>query len=101
MKAGHVVACGTLAELYQKATLPIRMKVSVSPGEASIVAQRFSSDVNISDMNNQSFNLSCLSHEKMPLIRHISSLGDVVHDMQIMPPKLDELYSHFMNENPS
>jgi len=99
LKAGYVVACGTLEELYQLAKLPIRMKVSVSPGEASSVAQRFSSDVNISDVNNQSFNLSCFSHEKMPLIRHISSLGDSVHDMQIMPPKLDELYSHFMNEN--
>ena len=101
LKAGYVVACGTLEELYQQATLPIRIKVSVSSGEASIVAQRFSSNVNISDINNQSFNLSCLSHEKMPLIRHISSLGDVVHDMQIMPPRLDELYSHFMSETPS
>jgi len=101
LKAGVVVACGTLDELYQQATLPIRMKISVSPGEASAVAQRFGSDVNISDINNKSFNLSCLVDEKMPLIRHISSLGDVVHDMQIMPPRLDELYSHFMNGDPS
>ena len=101
LKAGYVVACGTLDELYQQATLPVRMRVSVTPGEASSVAQRFSSDVNISNINNQSFNLSCSGHEKMPLIRHISSLGDVVHDMQIMPPKLDELYSYFMNGEPS
>lgn len=101
LKAGYVVACGTLDELYQQAMLPIRMKVSVAPGEASIVAQRFSADVNISEINNQSFNLSCFTHEKMPLIRHISSLGDVVHDMHIMPPRLDELYSHFMNGDPS
>jgi len=101
LKSGHVVACGSLEELYQQATLPVRMKVSVSPGQASIVAQRFSDNVNISDINNQSFSLSCLTVEKMMLIRHISSLGDVVQDMQIMPPRLDELYSHFMNGDPS
>jgi len=101
LKAGFVVACGTLDELYQQATLPLRIKVSVASGEASIVAQRFSADASISEINNQSFYLSCSTHEKMPLIRHISSLGDAVKDMQILPPRLDELYSYFMNGDPS
>jgi len=97
LKKGVVVACGTLDELYKQATLPIRVKVSVSPGTASTVAGRMGSSVNVTDVNNQSFNMTCHINEKMPLIRHISSLGEVVEDMQIMPPKLDELYSHFMN----
>ena len=97
LKKGVVVACGTLDELYQQATLPIRVKVSVTPGEASTVAERMGSSVNVTEVNNQSFNMTCHINEKMPLIRHISSLGEVVEDMQIMPPKLDELYSHFMN----
>jgi Cu-processing system ATP-binding protein len=41
--------------------------------------------------------LSCFNGDKMPLIRRISELGDVVTDLQIMPPRLDEVYSHFMN----
>jgi len=96
MKSGAIVACGSLDELYQQASLPVRMKVSVTPGEASQVAERMGS-ANVSNINNQSFNLSCFNDEKMQLIRHISSLGDVVNDMQIMPPRLDELYNHFMN----
>jgi len=96
LKSGAIVACGTLDELYQQASLPVRMKVSVTPGEASHVAERMGS-AKISNINNQSFNLSCFNDEKMQLIRHISSLGDVVNDMQIMPPRLDELYNHFMN----
>ncbi len=97
LKKGIVVACGTLDELYQQAVLPVRVKVSVTPGEASRVVERMGSAASITDVNNQSFHLSCLMDEKMSLIRHISSLGDVVQDMQIMPPRLDELYSHFMN----
>lgn len=97
LKKGIIVACGTLDELYQQATLPIRLKIMVTPGEASSVVERMGSTVNISDVNNQSFSVSCFKDEKMPIIRHISSLGEVVHDMQIMPPRLDELYSHFMS----
>ncbi|MCK5335025.1 MAG: ABC transporter ATP-binding protein [Gammaproteobacteria bacterium] len=101
LKKGIIVACGTLDELYQQATLPVRFKITVAPGEAAGVAERMGSEINISDVNNQSFSLSCFKDEKMPLIRHISSLGEVVQDMQIMPPRLDELYSHFMKGDPS
>jgi len=97
MKDGLIVACGTLDELYQQAALPIRLRISVMPGEASSVAERLGSDVNIGEINNQTLNLFCFNGEKMPLIRRISDLGESVHDMQIMPPRLDEVYSHFMN----
>ena len=97
MKAGVMVASGTLDELYQQAALPVRLKISVTPGEAPSVADRLGSEVNIDEVNNQTLKLSCFNGEKMPLIRRITDLGEVVNDLQIMPPKLDEVYSHFMN----
>ena len=101
MKAGIIVACGTLDELYQQAALPVRMKISVTPGQASSVAARLGSSVTISKVNNQSLSLSCFNGEKMPLIRRITGLGEVVNDMQIMPPRLDEVYSYFMKAGSS
>lgn len=101
MKEGVIVATGTLEELYQQAALPVRFQIKVTPGEANTVAERLGSGVTISNVNNESINLSCLTDEKMSLIRHISSLGDEVNDMQIMPPKLDEVYSHFMQREVS
>ena len=101
MKAGIMIASGTLDELYQQAALPVRLKISVTPGEAASVAERLGSDTNISNVNNQSLDLSCFNGDKMPLIRRITELGDVVNDLQIMPPKLDEVYSHFMNRESS
>jgi Cu-processing system ATP-binding protein len=97
MKSGDMLACGTLAELYAQAALPVRLRLSVTPGEASNVAGRLGPAVNISEVNNQSLSLSCFNAEKMPLIRRISDLGEVVHDMQIMPPRLDEVYNYYMN----
>ncbi|RKZ59446.1 MAG: ABC transporter ATP-binding protein, partial [Gammaproteobacteria bacterium] len=101
MKSGIMIASGTLDELYQQASLPVRLKISVTPGEAPGVAERLGSEVTISKVNNQSLNLACFNGDKMPLIRRITELGDVVNDLQIMPPKLDEVYSHFMNGDPS
>ena len=97
MKSGIVVASGTLDELYQLAALPVHIKISVTPGEASNVAERLGSDVKIGRVNNQSFSLTCCNKEKMPLIRRITELGEVICDLQISPPRLDEVYSHFMS----
>ena len=101
MKAGIIVACGTLDELYHLAALPVSMKIHVTPGQTSTVAERLGSAVNITEINNQSLELSCLNDEKMPLIRRITELGDVVNDMNITPPRLDEVYKHFMSSEGS
>jgi Cu-processing system ATP-binding protein len=101
MKMGVIVASGTLDELYQQAALPVRIKVYVTPGEASSVAERLGSEINIDAVNQHSINLSCVNGEKMPLIRRITSLGEVVSDLHIKPPKLDEVYNHFMNRDQS
>jgi len=97
MKAGVMIASGTLDELYLQAALPVRLEVSVAPGEAASVADRLGSNINIAEVGSKSLHLSCFNGDKMPLIRRISDLGDVVEDLQIMPPRLDEVYSHFMN----
>ena len=96
MKAGVIVACGTLDELYQQVSLPVELKVSVVAGDAASIAERLGSEVEINKLNNQSFTLSCSSDEKMSLIRRITELGDAVQDLQITPPRLDEVYSYFM-----
>lgn len=96
MKAGAIVASGTLDELYKQAALPVRIQLKVTPGEASSVAERLGSGVTIAKVNSQSISLSCFNEDKMSLIRHISTLGEVVDDLQISPPRLDEVYSHFM-----
>lgn len=97
MKSGVVVASGSLDELYQQAALPVQMKIMVTPGEAGNVAERLGPDVKIGRVNNQSLSLTCFNQEKMTLIRRITELGDVVSDMQISPPRLDEVYSYFMS----
>ncbi|MCP4878806.1 MAG: ABC transporter ATP-binding protein [Gammaproteobacteria bacterium] len=101
MKAGKMVASGALDELYQQAALPVRLEVSVIPGQASHVAERLGSETAIDDVGDNRLYLSCINGDKMPLIRRISDFGELVSDLQIIPPKLDEVYNHFMNGDPS
>jgi Cu-processing system ATP-binding protein len=97
MKAGVMIASGTLDELYLQAALPVRLEVSVAAGQASSVINRLGTGLTIDAIGNEKLHLSCFNGDKMPLIRRISDLGDVVSDLQILPPRLDEVYSHFMN----
>ena len=98
IRSGCVVANGTLDELYRQAALPLHLKIAVASGRAPSVAERLGSDTNISDVSDTSLSLACDNSDKMALIRRISDLGDVVDDLQIKPPRLDEVYSHYMNQ---
>ncbi len=101
IKAGEMIACGTLDELFQEAALPVRMQITVAPGQVSSVAERLGSEIDIGEVGDSSLCLSCFNGDKMALIRRIGDLGDAVNDLQIRPPKLDEVYNHFMDREAS
>ena len=50
-QGGVHAACGTLAELYQQAALPLRLQIAVAPGRAAGVAERLGSGTHISDVS--------------------------------------------------
>ena len=101
VKAGRLVASGTLDELFREAALPVKMQISVAPGRATDVAERLGSEIDISEVGDTMLSLSCFNGDKMAVIRRIGDLGDSVNDLQIRPPKLDEVYNHFMNREAS
>lgn len=98
MKSGRLVACGTLAELSHRATLPIKVKIDVLPGESTTLAERLGSDAEIRHVNNQSVDLECLHSEKMDMVRRIADLGELVKDVEFMSPRLDDIYNYYMRE---
>ena len=98
MKYGRLVACGTLAELSHQATLPIKVKIDVMPGESTRLAERLGSDADIRHVNNQSVDLECLHSEKMDMVRRIADLGELVEDVEFMSPRLDDIYNYYMRE---
>lgn len=98
MKHGQLVACGTLAELSHRATLPIKVKIEVTPGASARLAERLGRDAGIRHINNQSVDLECLHSEKMAMIRRIAELGELVEDVEFTSPRLDDIYNYYMLE---
>ena len=98
MRGGSILACGTLAELSRLAGLPVVVRLRVVAGQTADVAGQLAHMGEIHRVNDHGINLSCLGASKMVLFRHIASLGDVIEDMDVVPPRLDEIYNHYMEQ---
>ncbi len=95
LQRGRLVACGTLEALREAADLPIRVRVTVTPGEAGRFAERIGAFGDVRSVNNRTVDLTCLGSDKMMIVRQLAAMGDSVQDIDIRPPMLEEIYQHF------
>ena len=98
VKGGRLIVCGTLDELRAKASLPVRIRLMVDPGTAAAVAERVGNGISLSKVNDRTVDLHCLNGDKMTVVRRIGELGQPVNDLDIVPPRLDQVYAHFAGE---
>jgi Cu-processing system ATP-binding protein len=96
MKNGSIVACGTLAELSSQTDLPMVVRLRVTAGNTSRVAEQLAPMGEIHRINDHGIELSCLGASKMLLFRQVAGLGDAIEDFDVTPPRLDDIYNHFM-----
>ncbi|TLP59380.1 ABC transporter ATP-binding protein [Parasedimentitalea maritima] len=95
LRKGVKVADNTLAELSSEAALPTRLRITARAGEIDKLAQQ----VGGTRVNGASVELCCSADQKMNELRRIAALGDVVVDISMTPPRLEDLYRHFAKEN--
>ena len=98
VKDGSLLVCGSLAELRARASLPVRVRLIVEPGTAATVAERIGAGITLSKVNDHTVELHCLNGDKMTVVRRIAELGQPVNDVEILPPRLDQVYAHFAGE---
>ncbi|WP_417824030.1 ABC transporter ATP-binding protein [Thalassospira lucentensis] len=91
LSSGVMVANDTLANLRRRASLPIRLQVSAQNGKADEVARKLSGQRS----NGVLVDLVCNSQEKLARLGDISALGSLVDDVDVIPPSLEDIYSHF------
>lgn len=93
MRKGELVADDTLTGLSRRAGLPIRLRVRAAQDADAIAAQ-----IGGQRINGASVELHCTPDTKMAQLRRITDLGAAVADLEITPPKLEDLYRHFAKE---
>lgn len=97
LRQGELVACGSLDELKAKLDLPVRMRVSVAAGQAASIAQDLPPGVEVMHINGESLELVCDHGNKMAVVRYLGCLGPQVHNLEMTPPRLEQIYAHYVN----
>jgi Cu-processing system ATP-binding protein len=91
LSRGRLVANDTLANLRRAAGLPIHIQVSARPDSVDDVALRLSAR----RMNGVRVELACRHGEKVAQLGHIAALGNLIEDVEVIPPSLEDLYEHY------
>lgn len=92
LSGGELVAEGTLTDLRARAALPVGLLVRPAAGHAPSLAAAFPEAVADGDGR---LRLSCKQAEKLPLLARIVARGGEVADLDVIPPSLEDIYSHF------
>jgi Cu-processing system ATP-binding protein len=92
LSQGRLVAEGTLAELRRRAALPVGLTVVPAPGAAQALAAALPQARLAGD---GTLHLACAQDEKLGLLARIAGLGGQVADLDVIPPSLEDIYSHF------
>lgn len=91
LSGGHLVASGTLADLRQGAALPVALHVTARNGYANDIAAALPGAIRVDG----EIRLTCSQDEKLPLLARIAGFGEKVADIEVLPPSLEDIYSHF------
>ena len=100
LSRGKLLACGSLDELRAGAALPVRLRIAAPPGGASTVAEAVGAAGQLTKVNDRTVDLTCLDRDKMQILRRIADLDTAVEDVEIVPPRLEDLYAHYTREEP-
>lgn len=92
LSRGRLVAQGTLSSLRHDAALPVSLFVTPAEGQAEALAQALPTAERGPDGR---LRLDGSQSEKLPLLARIAGLGGLVADLDVIPPSLEDIYTHF------
>ena len=89
---GRLVAAGTLADLRRVAALPVAMTVTARNGYANTLADALpGARIDAAGL----LHLTCAQESKLSMLARIAEFGTKVADIDVVPPSLEDIYSHF------
>jgi len=95
MNRGLKVADGSLQELRDIARLPTRIRVKARD-DGMAEASAWFGERDCRRVNGHTLEISTPHDGKIDLLRRATSAGSPIVDVDVVPPTLDDLYSHFL-----
>ncbi|MCZ7676367.1 MAG: ABC transporter ATP-binding protein [Roseovarius sp.] len=91
LSGGRLVTEGSLADLRRQAALPVALNVVPHEGQGARLAEALPQG----RMNGTGLHLSCAPDAKLATLMRIAGLDGIVADVDVIPPSLEDIYSHF------
>ena len=92
LSRGRAVAEGTLNELRRRAALPIGLVVTPVGGQTDALAAALPDARRADD---GALHLTCTQDQKLALLAQVTAMGAQLADLEVIPPSLEDIYSHF------
>lgn len=89
---GRIEAAGTLSALRQQAELPVSFTLTPAEGQTNSLMESLPGAHLLPSGQIQ---ITCPQPDKMNLLTRITSLGPSITDLDVTPPSLEDIYSHF------
>ncbi|MDU9005600.1 ABC transporter ATP-binding protein [Sedimentitalea todarodis] len=91
LSGGQMVAEGTLPQLRREAALPVAMHVTALNGYEPDILAALPGAIRVDG----GLQLTCTQDSKLETLARISALQSKVADFDVVPPSLEDIYSHF------
>ncbi|MFP7570088.1 ABC transporter ATP-binding protein [Marivita sp. S2033] len=91
LSGGRMVAEGTLSDLRREAALPVSMHITALNGYSADIMDALPNAIRVGD----ALHISCNQDDKLATLAEISALRGKVADLEVIPPSLEDIYSHF------
>lgn len=95
---GRLVADGTIDALRGIAELPAKVRVSVAQGAMEKLRHVIGDTVAGRTFNGHRVEFDAAPSQKIEMLRRAAGAGDLIEDIDVIPPSLDELYAHFLRK---
>ncbi|KAA0912706.1 ABC transporter ATP-binding protein [Aquicoccus porphyridii] len=93
LSGGAMVAEGSMADLRRRADLPVR--IAVTPSDIPCSTTTLLKALPGSVQQGEQVILACAQDEKLAVLGRIAGLSDRIADIDIQPPSLEDIYSHY------
>jgi Cu-processing system ATP-binding protein len=97
MNQGAMAANGSVEELRRIAGLPTRIRLTATPGKlAAMHACLDGLTPSCRRVNGSVIEIDAAADGKIDVLRRAAAAGAAVSDVDVIPPTLDDLYTHFL-----
>ncbi|MEO9777793.1 MAG: ABC transporter ATP-binding protein [Sedimentitalea sp.] len=91
LSGGRIVAEGSLHDLRRKAALPVSIHITAINGYDTEILAALPNAIQV-DGN---LHVTCAQDQKLQTLAHVAGLKGKVADIDVIPPSLEDIYSHF------